>query len=460
MFGEGGDRKTIMGGKMTIPKALCGWLILLAIAFANGAFRAYYERYLGAHRANQVSCGIGVALFAVAVWIVDRRWPFESSAHAWRTGVLWVLMTVTWELLFFHYVAGRSWKELAGNYAFWEGRLWVLVLLAVLVLPPLADGARRSRVAIGSCLLWGAIAWAACGLVLSVSRICLGMEIALWLYLAAAPVIAYGATVACWNRPRHPRAVSAAALLTGTIFCLDLLIVAPFIERSFVMFESFRGTWAPMGLIAFTSLATGLLLSLPAERRPFLKWMPEDRDLEARMPGDSLLDGESGPTHAITIRCRPGQLWPWLVQMGYGRAGWYSHDRLDNWGHRSSDRLLPEFQRLEGGDRLPSTPDGKCFFEVLDLEPEANLVLGSHLTTGPVHSLRWAETSPSVSQRATWSFALISEAANDTRLRVRTRGVSAPAWRWMPVNAFFSVAHIIMQRKQLISLKRRAETQG
>jgi len=97
---------------------------------------------------------------------------------------------------------------------------------------------------------------------------------------------------------------------------------------------------------------------------------------------------------------------------------------------------------------------------VLDLGPEASLVLGSHLTTGPVHSLRWAETSPSVSQRATWSFALISEAANDTRLRVRTRGVSAPAWRWMPVNAFFSVAHIIMQRKQLVSLKRRAETQG
>ena len=97
---------------------------------------------------------------------------------------------------------------------------------------------------------------------------------------------------------------------------------------------------------------------------------------------------------------------------------------------------------------------------MLDLEPEASLVLGSHLTTGPVRSLRWAEASPSVFQRATWSFALVPEGPHDTRLRVRTRGVSAPAWRWMPINAFFSVAHIIMQRKQLVSLKRRAETQG
>ena len=445
---------------MTIPKALCVWLILLAIAFVNGAFRAYYERYLGAHRANQVSCGIGIVLFAIVVWIANRRWPFEPAADAWRTGVLWVLMTVTWEFLFFHYLAGRSWKELAGNYAFWEGRLWVLVLLALLLLPPLVDGSRRSRVGIGPCLLWGVIAWAGCGLVLGVSRASLGMEIALWLHLAAAPVIAYAATVACCNQPRHPRAVSLAALLSGTIFCLDLLIVAPFIERSFVMFQSVLGTWAPIGLIAFTSLATGLLLSLPAERRPFLKWMPEPRDLEARMPGEALLAGERGPTHAITIRCSPGQLWPWLVQMGYGRAGWYSHDRLDNWGHRSSDRLLPEFQRLGRGDRLPSTPDGRCFFEVLDLEPEASLVLGSHLTTGPVRSLPWSEPSPSVFQRATWSFALVPQGPHETRLRVGTRGVSTPGWRWVPVNAFFSVAHIIMQRKQLVSLKRRAETQG
>jgi hypothetical protein len=158
-----------MGEKMTIPKALC--LILLAIAFANGAFRAYYERYLGAHRANQVSCGIGIALFAIAVWIVNRRWPFESSAQAWRTGVLWMLMTVTWEFLFFHYVAGRSWKELAGNYAFCQGQLWVLVLLAVLVLPPLAVGSRRSRAAVSPCLLWGVIAWAACGLVFGMARL-------------------------------------------------------------------------------------------------------------------------------------------------------------------------------------------------------------------------------------------------------------------------------------------------
>jgi len=334
------------------------------------------------------------------------------------------------------------------------------VLAALLVLPALVYVAARRSAALAPTLRWGVIAWGACGLVFGGARALWGMEIALWLHLGAAPLIAYTATLCLWNNPRHPRPVPAAALLIGTVFCLDLLLVAPFFERSFRMFESLLGTWLPMSLIAITSLLTGFLLSMPAERRPFLKWMPDSRDLQARMPGDALLETENGSTHAITMRGTPGQVWPWLAQMGYGRAGWYSHDRLDNWGHHSADRILPEFQRLERGDFLPSTPGGKCFFEVLELEPESSLVLGSHMTTGPVHSLAWREPSPPVAQRATWSFVLVQEGEATTRLRVRARGVSIPVWRWLAVNAFFSVAHIIMQRKQLLSLKRRVETLG
>lgn len=343
------------------------------------------------------------------------------------------------------------------NYAFWEGRLWAAVLAAIFVLPFALFSAARSRAALAPALLWGFIAWAACGLVFGVSRALWGVDAALWVHLAFAPVLGGGAAFLYLNHPRRLGPLATAALLTGTVFCLDLLVVAPFLERSFAMFQSTLGTWLPLSLIAASSLLTGLFLSVPADRRPFLRWMPDQHDLDAPMPGDSLLDARDGSTHAITIRAAPAQIWPWLVQMGYGRAGWYSHDRLDNWGHRSAEAILGEYQRLERGDLLPSTPDGQCFFEVLEIDPRRSLVLGAHLTPGPVRSLLWSDLSPRVHQRSTWAFSLVPAADGATRLRVRGRGVAVPLWRWLPVNAFFSLAHIIMQRKQLLNLKRRAE---
>lgn len=442
---------------MTIIKSVWAWLILLGVAIANGSFRAYYAGHLGADRANQVSCGTGIALIAAAVWILSRYWPFRSASSAWRTGLLWLLMTVAWEFLFFHYVAGRSWEELLGNYAFWDGRLWVAVLAAILVLPAIVHAAGQSKAAFAPALLWGLAAWAACGLVLTVSRVLWGIQIALWVHVAAAPVISFAATFLYWNHPRHLPPLPTAVLLIGAVFCLDLLVVAPFFERSFAMFESILGTWLPMGLMAVTSYLAGLLLSLPWGSRPFFRWMPHPRELHAAMPGDDLLDTEDGATHAITIEAAPARVWPWLVQMGYGRAGWYSHDRLDNWGHRSADRIRPELQSLNRGDLLPSTPGGKCFFEVLEIEHERSLVLGSHLAVGPLRSLLWRDPSPPIHQRSTWSFALAPSEPGTTRLLVRGRGVSVPVWRWLPIDAFFSVAHIIMQRKQLLTLKQRAE---
>jgi hypothetical protein len=63
------------------------------------------------------------------------------------------------------------------------------------------------------------------------------------------------------------------------------------------------------------------------------------------LPGDEILPNPIGSiTDAITIRCAPRDVWRWLVQMGAGRAGWYSYDFVDNGGRRSADRILPEFQ--------------------------------------------------------------------------------------------------------------------
>jgi hypothetical protein len=121
---------------VTPARALLTWLLLFAVAFANGALREFtYRRTLGEALANQVSCGIGIAAIWAAVWAIGGHWRFTSAAQAWRIGALWLVMTVAWEFLFFHYVMEHPWDELLANYAIWRGRLWVLVLAGILTAP-------------------------------------------------------------------------------------------------------------------------------------------------------------------------------------------------------------------------------------------------------------------------------------------------------------------------------------
>ncbi|MGA2329726.1 MAG: hypothetical protein ABSH05_26025 [Bryobacteraceae bacterium] len=311
--------------------------------------------------------------------------------------------------------------------------------------------------AVGAAACWALAGWAACGLTLGVCRAVWGFPAALWLHLAAAPIIFFVVTVFYWNHPRHPGPAPTAALFLAMVFGLDLLIVAPFFERGFGMFASAMGTWIPFGLIFLGSLAAGMLLSTAPARRPVLRWMPTQSELWATLPGDACLDVEEGSTHAISIAAEPDRIWPWLVQMGYGRGGWYSHDWLDNWGRRSATKILPEYREIKPGDMLPTTPNGRFGFEVLEAEPGRHLVLSSHLATRPMRSIPWNEPSPPAFIRATWTFVLERADGGQTRLLVRARSTSAPAWRWSVWNGFFWAAHVVMQRKQLLNLKRRAQ---
>jgi hypothetical protein len=142
--------------------------------------------------------------------------------------------------------------------------------------------------------------------------------------------------------------------------------------------------------------------------------------------------------------------------MGFGRAGWYSHDLLDNAGHPSAEQLRPEWQAIAVGDAIPSSPGGRTYFEIMDLRELDHLVYGFHMVW-PFRSARWAEASTAVDQRATWSFVLRPGDHGETRLVARTASQSFPAWLWAPSTAFFWLAHIVMQRKQLLELRRRAE---
>ena len=78
-------------------------------------------------------------------------------------------------------------------------------------------------------------------------------------------------------------------------------------------------------------------------RPRLLRWGASDEELSRTYPGADLVqDGVRAATTATTIHAPPAAVWPWLVQMGTDRGGWYSWDRLDNFGRRSTDRVHPE----------------------------------------------------------------------------------------------------------------------
>lgn len=113
----------------------------------------------------------------------------------------------------------------------------------------------------------------------------------------------------------------------------------------------------PAGLLALGAVAVGYLRHL----RPWqLTWGAAPDEVSRVMAGDELVPRPTfNATRAISVAAHPEAIWPWLVQVGLTRAGWYSYDLLDNLGRPSARRIIPELQQLAPGDVVPTSPDGK-----------------------------------------------------------------------------------------------------
>lgn len=159
-------------------------------------------------------------------------------------------------------------------------------------------------------------------------------------------------------------------------------------------------------------MATLLLIALVMAvyllwARPYqLNWGATDQELAQAMPGDHLEPHpEFFATRAITISGTPEDIWPWLLQMGYGRAGYYGYDILENVGSphgiRSADRILPEFQQFKVGDEVPISSIARMAFYAI--EPNRYLI--------------WTGTD----QKGSFLWALYPEGENQTRLISRIR---------------------------------------
>ena len=94
-----------------------------------------------------------------------------------------------------------------------------------------------------------------------------------------------------------------------------------------------------------------LFATAPLYRHWHMRWGATDAEVRAPMAGDRIVpEARFNATRAITIEAPPGRVWPWIVQMGYGRAGFYTYDLVDNGGYPSAGDVLEQYQNLAVGD--------------------------------------------------------------------------------------------------------------
>jgi proline iminopeptidase len=163
---------------------------------------------------------------------------------------------------------------------------------------------------------------------------------------------------------------------------------------------------------------------------------------------------------ATTIDAPPSAVRPWLVQMGTDRGGWYSWDRLDNFGRSSTDRLHPEWQHVALGNRLAAKPDGSEWWEVAALEPGRFLCLRMSLDlAGRPFDPRGPR--PRRYTDSTWGFLLEPLPGGRTRLVVSGYWALEPGWlRPVLSVVMLEPSHWVMQTRQFANLKCRVERIG
>ena len=176
-----------------------------------------------------------------------------------------------------------------------------------------------------------------------------------------------------------------------------------------------------------------------------------------QLPGDTIVaDPQVVTNHATTIDAPPECVWPWLVQMGWHRAGWYTARWVDrllfpmNWP--SANRIIPELQRIRVGDFIPDgAPETRCGLIVEQLDPGRSLALHStsHLP------LSWRDKA---SLDWSWAFVLLPlDAGRRTRFVFRSRWDTAPWWFTLAGWLGIVPADFVMARDMLSGVKERAQ---
>jgi hypothetical protein len=199
-----------------------------------------------------------------------------------------------------------------------------------------------------------------------------------------------------------------------------------------------------IGATVVVALGVAVVLYAAVLRPRVFRWGATDDDLARKMPGDELVPGASNNwTRAVTIQARPAEIWPWIMQIGFGRAGWYSYDLFDNLGRHSSDVVMPELQTVKIGDLagpMANPPTPTTSFRVHAFETDRFML--------------WIKGD----NGGTWLWLLEPSDDGSTRLVTRMRG----RYDWRHVRGLFEIALVEigdpwMFRKCMLGIKERAE---
>jgi hypothetical protein len=259
-----------------------------------------------------------------------------------------------------------------------------------------------------------------------------------WRAFAATALLASLALLAIYR----PATALAGVLIDTALIGVVLWLPVP---PRFLQAAARNSRWrlaAQTTAIAFLAYLGAVILTRPWHSR----WGATDAELRAALVGDDLVpNAHYTIQHAVTIRARPHEVWPWLVQLGQDRGGFYSYDWLERAigdDVRNAERIHPEWQTLREGDLVRAAqPDylGGVFgrnlgWRVVRLERERVLVLGG------------------------WGAFVLQPVEDGTRLTVRTRGAGDPNVALAPAGLLlFEPAHFIMERAMLLGIKERAE---
>jgi hypothetical protein len=245
-----------------------------------------------------------------------------------------------------------------------------------------------------------------------------------------------------------------------------------------------RGASGPLARVA-GALTAGLLAGCAlavAARRVSVRTGVSDEEAFGSLPGDEVIPHPMVEwTRGATVHTTPERVWPWLVQMGYGRGGWYTPEWVDLFANRwvfaakerfprSAGRLLPEYQHIAVGDLICDGPDYASYFRVLRVDPCKALVYRSirHPRRGSPIDITDSQSPRRVEQQLldsgtyvdfTWTLVLkaaSSQQSQQTRLLVRTRATYSPQALGLltaPLGLFDATYGIAMLR----AIARRAE---
>lgn len=212
-----------------------------------------------------------------------------------------------------------------------------------------------------------------------------------------------------------------------------------------------------LGLAVAAAVVGAAVVAYERRLKPWQqRWGATDEEIALTLPGDELVEEPAAQvTRAITIDATREEVWPWIVQLGADRGGFYTYDRLENLfglGIHSADDIVDEWQDLEVGDVIHGDRARSGGWYVVELRPHEALVL----EVGDLAAGRPLRRDEKLKWEFQWTFALQDTPAGGTRLLVRER-VAFDSAITRTLMAPLGLVSFVMTRGMLLGIKSRVE---